>query len=678
MADGALASPYSPPGAGRAGYRGHWLAVLGLVGLDYFSTLAYQPSIAVEAAGLLAPLATAAVVLLTLLGALPVYFYIAGNAPPGQGSAALIEKHITGWHGKTLVLILLGFAATNFVFTRTLSTADAAVHVVQNPAPGWQATLDAWGQGGAQAANWLDDPVWKKACAFWDRQLVTTLLLLALNLTLWPLIWFGFTKRLVQASVAVVAAFLALTAVILGSGLLYAARHPELAETWWAAVRAGNWGITRPSWAGTDAWSLVKMSLWLLPKVALGLSGFELSLVVMPLVRGGHGGQVANTRKLLVVSAAIMAVLLLGSALVTTLFTAPTALLPTAAHDRALAYLAHGGALGSTPAADVNPLFGMTFGTIYDIVTVIVLGLAGSIGALSVRTLLPQFLLRFGMEMRWAYSIGFIYYLFALINLGVTIVFRASVDAQRSAYAVSVLALLAVGAFAVALDLRRRGGWGFTLASIPFALATGVFVLMGLGIVYYHPSSLLIAGLFIVTIVGTSILSRWRRATEFRFDGFEIATDEEQRLWDHVRHLPQSVVVAHRPDSPIPRAEKGAKIRKRHRIADTVPLIFLEIELHDPSDFVQRPVLHLRQEGGDYYMRVTRAVSVAHVIVAVGLEFSKVGEPPEIHFGWADDHPLAATVKFLLFGQGNIPYLVNDLLRRHVPDHDQRPRVVIG
>src|SRR5438067_1353570 len=97
MADGALASPYSPPAAGRAGYRGHWLAVLGLVGLDYFSTLAYQPSIAAEAAGLLAPLATAAIVLLTFLGALPVYLYIAGNAPPGQGSAALIEKHITGW-----------------------------------------------------------------------------------------------------------------------------------------------------------------------------------------------------------------------------------------------------------------------------------------------------------------------------------------------------------------------------------------------------------------------------------------------------------------------------------------------------------------------------------------------------------------------------------------------------
>src|SRR5262245_37326676 len=99
-------------------YRGPWLAILGLVGLDYFSTLAYQPSLAAEAAGPLAPLATAAIVFLTCLGALPVYWYVAGNAPPGQGSMSLLEKRLAGWRGKILILILLGFAATNFVFTR--------------------------------------------------------------------------------------------------------------------------------------------------------------------------------------------------------------------------------------------------------------------------------------------------------------------------------------------------------------------------------------------------------------------------------------------------------------------------------------------------------------------------------------------------------------------------------
>src|SRR5260221_4757261 len=116
--------PSDNPTPPAPSYRTIWPAVLGLVGLDYFSTLAYQPSIAFETAGLLAPLATAAIVLLTCLGALPVYAYVAAKAPPGQGSLALLERLIGGWRGKLLVLILLGFAATNFVFTRTLSTAD--------------------------------------------------------------------------------------------------------------------------------------------------------------------------------------------------------------------------------------------------------------------------------------------------------------------------------------------------------------------------------------------------------------------------------------------------------------------------------------------------------------------------------------------------------------------------
>src|SRR5207248_531682 len=127
--------------AAKPPYRAAWPAVLGLIGLDYFSTIAYQPSIAAEGAGLLAPLATAALVLLTCLGVLPVYAYVAGHSPPGQGSIALLEKRLAHWRGKLVLLVILGFAATNFVFTRTLSTADAAVHVVNNPNTGWQATL---------------------------------------------------------------------------------------------------------------------------------------------------------------------------------------------------------------------------------------------------------------------------------------------------------------------------------------------------------------------------------------------------------------------------------------------------------------------------------------------------------------------------------------------------------
>src|SRR5262249_35272522 len=166
-----------------------------------------------------------------------------------------------------------------------------------------------------------------------------------------------------------------------------------------------------------------------------------ISMAVMPLLSGDRDTKVAGTRKVLITSALIMSALLLGSALVTTVLMPADGLRPGGVgHARALGALAHGQGLadGIDPDA-VNPLFGRTFGTLYDLVTVLVLCLAGASVTLAMKGLLPQFLLRFGMEMRWAYDIGAIFYLFMLINMAITVLFRASVDAQRSAYAVSVL-----------------------------------------------------------------------------------------------------------------------------------------------------------------------------------------------------------------------------------------------
>jgi hypothetical protein len=375
-----------------------------------------------------------------------------------------------------------------------------------------------------------------------------------------------------------------------------------------------------------------------------------------------------------------MGALLLGSAMLTTLLMTPQSLMPGGvARERALAYIAHGGQLKPGIASDdVNPLFGRAFGTIYDLVTILVLCLAGASVMLGLRSLLPQFLLRFGMELRWANAIGLIYQLFAVINLAITVIFRGSVENQRYAYSVSVLALLTSAAAASALDLRRRGGFIKTVLSIPFALIAATFGLMACGIVVFNPSCIWIASLFIIAIISTSMASRAWRAKEFRFDGFEFDTEQTRVLWDRVRHLEYSVLVPIRPGGRSDLDAREKFIRSRHRVDDVVPLIFLEVELGDPSDFMQRPLMSIREERGRFMIRVSRCVSIAHVVVAVGLEFCKVGEPPEIHFGWSDQTPLAAMIKFLLFGEGNVPWLVQDLLRRIELDHSKRPRVVVG
>src|SRR5262245_10971393 len=158
-----------PPSRPPAPYQTAWPWVLCVIGLDYLSTLAYQPSVAFGAAGRLAPLVTVLVAAVTLFVALPIYLYIAGRSPHGGGSTALLERVIPGWFGKFLLLVLLAFGAVDLVFTRTFSAATAAEHLIFNPLPQWQQTLDAATAGGEgvrrQFPSWLlglTDGVWNR------------------------------------------------------------------------------------------------------------------------------------------------------------------------------------------------------------------------------------------------------------------------------------------------------------------------------------------------------------------------------------------------------------------------------------------------------------------------------------------------------------------------------------
>jgi hypothetical protein len=171
--------------------------------------------------------------------------------------------------------------------------------------------------------------------------------------------------------------------------------------------------------------------------------------------------------------------------------------------------------------------------------------------------------------------------------------------------------------------------------------------------------------------------SRILRSTELRLVRLDFVDDYSKFLWDTLRHLEFPVLVPHRPGRRSLEL-KEEDIRREHRLDADVPIVFVEAELGDTSEFMHTPLVSILQEQGRFIIRVTRSASIAHVIATLALELSKVGKPPEVHFGWSDESPLAANLRFVLFGEGNVPWLVHELIGKAEPNPDRRPRVVIG
>src|SRR5579863_4348682 len=505
-----------------------WWLVLCLIGLDYFSTLAYLPSLAVEAAGPLAPLAALVVVAVTLLAALPVYLYVVGLSPHGRGGTGVIERQVAGWPGKLLVLLLLAFVATDYVVTQNLSVADAAEHVRGNPY--FQMYVDPLVTEHFHPERFSTHPLWQRFIGIFDRQLVVTLVLSLTSFSLWAWWRAGSSRLFLRLAVLVVVLYLGLNGLVIGSGINYLAGDGQALAQEWITIASTELHVVEGSNGGglPAAWRLLRLALVSFPYVALGLSGFELSMAVVPLVRGREDDdpehprqRIRNMRKLLVTAASVMACALLGSV------TVVATLVPMrefdeqgAAVHRALSYLAHGGRLSNgQPGSTLNALFGPEFGTVYDACTIAILCLAGACVAIALRDYVPEYLKRFGMELEWAHRIGIKMRFFNVLVLVVVFVFHAKIASLQWVYATSVLVLLSGGTFAALVDLRNRFPKGIVrrLTTLPVMTILIFFVSMALLTVAISRAGLEIALAFSVGIVVTSFVSRWIRSTELRF-----------------------------------------------------------------------------------------------------------------------------------------------------------------
>lgn len=600
-----------------------------LTGVDYFSTLGYQPAIAAAAAGVLSPLATLVLVVVTLFAALPVYKRVASESPRGEGSIAMLEKLLPKWRGKVFVLVLLGFAATSFLITMTLSAADASAHLIENPF----------------APEWLQG----------QQILITVLFLGALS----GVFLRGFTEA-IGIAVGLVAVFLLLNLCVIVVALAQIASQGGLVGSWWSALTTQH----------GNPLMMIGLAVLIFPRLALGLSGFETGVVVMPQIQGGPDdteenptGRIAGAHRLLTSAALIMSGFLITSSFVTTLLIPAAAFEEGgAANGRALAYLAH-------------QYLGDGFGTAYDISTIGILWFAGASAMTGLLNLVPRYLPRYGMAPEWAKAVRPLVLVITVVAILVTFFFKADVEAQGGAYATGVLALITSASVAVMLSARRQQQRGRTIG---FGIAAGVFVLTTAVNIVERPEGLKIAACFILGIIVISFISRSRRAFELR--ATSIRMDEAALSFVSAQDDGEILLIAHEP-------KRLSSAAYRHKLQHAcavshVPTtsrpLFMEVTVDDSSDFeTELRVRGVVRHG--YRVLEVHSSNVPNTIAAVMLHIRDVtGLMPHVYFRWTEGDPVANLFKFLFTGEGEIAPVTREVLRAAEPDVTKRPWVHVG
>ncbi|SDT13966.1 Amino acid transporter [Friedmanniella luteola] len=607
-----------------------WWRVMCLTGVDYFSTLGYQPGIAALAAGAVSPLATLVLVALTLLGALPVYRRVAEESPHGEGSIAMLERLLSFWGGKLFVLVLLGFAATDFLITMTLSAADASAHLVENP------HLSALLEG---------------------HEVPVTLVLLAL---LGGVFLKGF-KEAIGIAVGLVAVYLALNVVVIGVGLYHVVTQPSLVTDWQTALTTSH----------ASPLVVVAVALLVFPKLALGLSGFETGVAVMPHIQGAPGddeehprGRVAGAKRLLTAAALTMSVFLVSSSFVTTLLIPAAEFQPGGgANGRALAYLAH-------------DYLGGVVGSVYDASTIAILWFAGASAMAGLLNLIPRYLPRYGMAPHWARAVRPLVLILTAAAFAITVIFDADVDAQGGAYATGVLVLITSAAIAVTLAARRARQRKRTVA---FAVIALVFLYTTAANVVERPDGVRIAAVFIAAIVAVSLVSRLSRSFELRVDAVVLDAPAQRFVRDCARRTIR--LVPHEPDRR-DRAEYSEKLRQVSRdndLGSADDVVFVEITVADASDFESTLEVHGEVRHGRYRVLTATSSTVPNALAALLLEIrDQTGRSPHVYFEWTEGNPLVNLARFLLLGNGEIAPVTREVLRQAERDRSRRPHVHVG
>jgi hypothetical protein len=383
----------------------------------------------------------------------------------------------------------------------------------------------------------------------------------------------------------------------------------------------------------------------------------------MPLIRGDESdsdsdrpsGRIKNTRKLLTAAAVIMSVLLTVSSFVSVL------LIPREAYrdggpasGRAIAYLAH-------------QYLGNAFGSVYDLSTILVLWFAGASAMAGLLHLVPRYLPRLGLAPEWVADARPLVLVLFGFDVVVTLIFRASVEAQGGAYATGVLVLMLSAAVAATISLWRERSYRLSIYCGGVVL---VFAYTTLANIVERSDGVLIAGCFILFILAVSGVSRYRRATELRVGGHRFADTESEKLWNMLVDHRVNMVPIRSLDSQR-RVARTVKLREHYKVDG--PLTFVHVTLLDNrSEFLSPLEISVRLENDEYLVEASQAVATANAVAYL----SELLHPAAIYLGLSRLNLMRQSFRYFLLGEGETGLMVYTILQHlweTTPGEDQRP-----
>jgi len=139
-------------------------------------------------------------------------------------------------------------------------------------------------------------------------------------------------------------------------------------------------------------------------------------------------------------------------------------------------------------------------------------------------------------------------------------------------------------------------------------------------------------------------------------------------------------LIANQPDERNAREYllKLREEREASHIPRGDPVLFLEVNVKDPSDFATKAKVRGEEIGG-YKVLTVESSSIPNGIAATLFAIRDLtGERPHAYLGWGECNPLQFLARFLFFGEGDIAPVTHEVLRRSDPNPATRPVIHVG